>query len=557
MSFSEDPVYNKIISNYFGDTTVVGQEVWSRYKEYVQPWMESAPTFVAYLQRYLGNLGTDTPLSAFDSVTSFPTTGSYAMTLYTYFDYRSSDDKLAIWKAFLASEGYDDVTRPLDATLESQSFQNLFKTFVQNLAADESSNLQNLQKFVQQYNSYGFDANSLQMSQVTSIPTGFYSTYLHSFFGGRNAVELLDLWRAFLTSVGYPKQIPGNPPIFSPGVDELFSSSFKQAFVNYVEAQRARELRFEETTSQSPREIQSRTLLDSLMGSIGKMIDVSEQLVKNQAALLIYFGKFQKEYTTMMTRVPNLTSGPPGKISLPSVPGAGQTLDADTINGWDLTAFQFGYNKISVEDVLEWGVESCLKNPGQAFTFAHDTLFSFSFSAEVTNGKTTGISVSFGTGNPPDVAGFVPEKIIIPLVNADGTLITNADGTLPTLSDYFTKAGEALKQIFSHHPTEIAALNGKECLTGRFLQPEEGEHASSDALAKAQGDIESRAEQNSLLQQYIANIRSKRSYVQSQASIFKSAMEKSKNSIDQHTNLWTSILEMISSIMHAIFQRAG
>ena len=92
-------------------------------------------------------------------------------------------------------------------------------------------------------------------------------------------------------------------------------------------------------------------------------------------------------------------------------------------------------------------------------------------------------------------------------------------------------------------------LQGQTAIEGRWLTSGLSE---DDATSK---DLEERTEQNAVLQQYVENIRSLRTRVRSRTTQLQATLQESRESINKVTSLWTTVLESIDTIIHAIFQR--
>ena len=519
MTFAADSAYDDVLRFYFADTPTIGQEVWERYTEYVEPWLQSNPTFATFLESVIEKEGSLQSLSA---VTSVPS-GTYTTYLTAYFGDRSVDDRLNIWKAFLAYEGY--TATPTTTELESTDLQEKFGNFVYKISTIQTAAVKALKEFAAQYNAYGFDRTTLTLDSVTTIPSGFYSEYLKAFFGGRTSVETLDIWRSFLVSMGYPKKdaVTGST-IDTPSDEELDSAVMKAAFKRHVDSIREHELTYAAETSESPQEAASDSILYGLMDSLKNVLNTTEQLINNQANALIIAGKVQQELTTMMSRVPSLTAGSAGTITAPT-----QASLED--KSWSLTDFLFGYNRINLEEVVEWGIETALQTPGKEISFEQPTGTYFKFLVETSDGVSSKIKVSFKSGTAVDTSQEFA------LYGTSGRL---------SHDECYTQAADILKDIFASNASTVAALTGQAGITGRYLAA-----GSADDTT----DASARAEQNSVLQQYIENIRSMRDTAQSQADIMQSTLSVTKEKLNLHTSLWTSILEMIDSVIHSIFQQ--
>lgn len=635
MSFSADPIYDDIVRFYFADVPTIGQEVWSRYVTYVNPALESNPTFVDFLETQIDKPGSIQTLS---NTSSVPTSGSYNTYLEAYFSYRTPEDRLNIYKAFLAQQGYPTASEdtPSTTTLSSKDFQDSFGNFVYNLSNVEKTTMASLQAFVSQYNAYGFGSKALELP-VISTPPEFYDDYITAFFGGRTDIEKQDIWRSFLVSIGYPKTDPVTQQTeLLPTQEELDSSAMKIAFKRYADSLRAKELMFSDATSISPHQVETDTVLQGIMDSLGNILNTTELLVRNQASALIVSGKVQQEYTTMLSRVPTLTPSadapdpsadnpedvPPLKITAPS-----QT-DLENQN-WNLTDFILGYNRISLEDVVEWGVNQALNNKDETMTFEQPAQCTYNFvmqsqgqaatypPTDAWDSLTPIIDQTFASApftlSDDDkqniIRGFLNQQGDAQMIDPESVDLTNQDtiNAFSTYLGYLPQTSQAsfayrLQQYlapvkclftFSYDPNPTPPpdqpepvitttlgfsmiaddghmLTRDECYTniGNIIKKIFADNAATIAnfstldsgipgryLSNVQEDVDARIEQNAVLQQYVENIRAWRTAAKTVSQNLQTTVTATKESINQHTALWTSILDTIYEIIKAIFQR--
>jgi hypothetical protein len=151
-------------------------------------------------------------------------------------------------------------------------------------------------RFIQHYSLLHISLEVLQSENELPLPgegLDFYIGHLNSFYGQYTEAERKDIWNSFLLS----KNLTTNPQ----DTPEL-----RETFAQYINGLRMSEVRMEAATSRSPESAKAQLLLNDVMESVGTMLTTVESLVKTQARLLTFYGKWQESYTKMMTRVPNL-----------------------------------------------------------------------------------------------------------------------------------------------------------------------------------------------------------------------------------------------------------
>ncbi len=441
---------------------------------------------------------------ALESYVKILKTPSIAKTLNDYFGTLPESFRMAVWAKYAASKGLSSLT-PAD-TPETQA---------------------EFLRFVQRYSGLGISAQSIAMDNEIPIGTSFYQNYLNGFFGNLSAVEQKDIWNNFLYTNGYTT----NPPD---------STAVQAAFANYISSISSKLSTYENATLLSPLEMKSRVIASDILTSLKGFLNTTQDLVKVQSITLMFYGKWQQAYTEMMTRVPNLTGGAQPKVKT---------------NTSDLSAFTFGYNDISLQEVIQWGVFNAMKST--------DT---FTFGTPGTETTPTGYVYRIGqySFQVLDGGNGIKKLRISAAENTSNTsaskdiVIVDPNPANPvnlTFDDIVTKAGDQFKQIFAENPGFISAINGQGGIPGRYLGIV---NPSGDAQIKDNTQqLQLRAEVNAVLQQYVENIRSRRDVIQNLSSQLQTALNQTRDGLNQQTSLWTAILESIDSIMQAINKRGS
>lgn len=440
-----------------------------------------------------------------------------------------SDYEAAIWSQFCAIHNIDE-----DATPSSSDLQQAFRTFVS------------------QFNGWGFPLAVI--TSTNTLPSNgekydFFNTYLNAFYGNYTDIEKNDIWNSFLYNQGL---VAADGTIIPPTNPHVLLR-LQKPFAQFINSLSQRENLAGEVVGISPQEGEQRAVLTSIMGALSSMLNSTQGLITTQSYSLIYLSKMQQEYTTMLTRVPTLvsvedpTTSPSTTVQLP-------TGDDPTL--WDLSTFTFGYDKISLQEVIDWGIDQAM-NGKKSVKFGlnqnPNQMGSYRFTPTLdSEGNVTEITLSFSYGG--DSTDY---STTIPLVDQDGKLlIIPADPTSGTTAhtigymDVISQSYTGFKQIFAGLPDLDGFLKSyrpphyKIGLTGRFLSP--------DSESKA---FEGRIEQNAVLEQYAQNIKARRDLLQTDMKKLQSVLSNGRQSIDEISQLWTTILETIQSIISSIFKQ--
>jgi hypothetical protein len=423
-------------------------------------------------------------------------------------------------------------------------------------------------------------------------PTGIYDTLLSSFTGSYS--EKMTMWTKFLISNGLALDSP--PPINS----TLFVSltQFLQGIASFS------------TASLSPDELAKRKVMLDTFDIILKMLNALQNTIGVQANTLYFYGKWQQEYTKMLTRVPVYTANPT------------ESMQVD-VN--DLTKFTFGYAGISVSDIaghMASKVAVLLAGEG-AFTIrtpvtrvsipwtasgnsypttpaSFDVQISYKFtpSFDTTTQKAvitvdTGLEISNSAGNNPENG---PKQLTTRTLYSDPTGISSQAGQASTLQPYYAQlVSQAITNnsysynyfdpnatpggikdfnlTASYNPTSkkmelrldyqrfdtvmyngTATIDAGLSIPWRYKDPNPGTGLNSDQLQANSNAAGKRGEINSQLQQYIENIRSKRQVIQDTAKQMETNLSGSKEAISQQSDLLTSIIESMKGLISAIFR---
>lgn len=585
---------------------------------------------------------------------SIPSDSYFQQTFDFYLGSGVSSYKNDIWQRYLLTREYIDSEGHVLKALPSMEVNHSGQV-VSTLSDEERTALQeDFRQFLTFYTGMGIESDALTLYQGIPLPADdFYNTYLRAFYGDLPAIVKQDIWNQFLVTRHYESTPPD-------------TNEVREAFASFIQQKRAKAYSFESQLSLSPLEIQKRFIFTQILDALSKYLQATQTLVTIQSALLIFYGKWQQEYTQAMTQVPTLKKGMPGLVN------AG-TLHADgTADVNSPSSFTFGYSNISLQDIIRWGYSKALAAPGTWATYGEDTHAPGSYSFKVTeSGETKQLEIKFKrntssydsinwdytktitipdkTATPAVTSDFasvveaagrkfteifetdigkVPfvtamEKLYVPDVaswafqrmqespNAVITFGNKSDSSVPpasqfqlyflsktfkigettfhalyagTSEDAVTAEGATYIAITEMHPTYMTLLQNKivELLGGASNIPKIGtiglpgyylgtegkgltatlkdsnnqDYTKNYGLDLDQGDLAARGERQAVLSQYSDNLRSLRTKVGNLASQYQTALTQSKDSINQQSDMWTSILDTIQSIMTAILKRS-
>lgn len=270
-----------------------------------------------------------------------------------------------------------------------------------------------------QLNNILFSTSYLQLrgSPLTPIWTsylrqnGYPSNYLNSL--GAEQSQGSYSWYKFLQSQG----LPSNTTTLTPAQQAAFLSfafnqviqfqtdflafaaayqaSLQEGFVLYLQ-QALMDSQTQQISLSSSDEIKKRTIMFETFEILLKMLLALQDTVGVVGKNLIFFGKWQEQYTRMLTRVPIYTGGTSSLIKVDNDPDK----------------FTFGYNNISLTDISEWAA-NIIRNPtGQTESFYINS--DVTVTIDIANGPNleTAAALKF-TVDPASGAFYVEAKLRI------------------------------------------------------------------------------------------------------------------------------------------------
>lgn len=507
-----NPYYNLIMNSFFPTlSTSEKTDIWNGFVE--SQGVSSNPQ------------DTSQTREAFAAYIKIISTASISQTLNDYFGSLSTGFRITLWERFAASQGVTSL-----------------------IPANTPQTQADLLTFCQRYLALGISQESLKLTNSLPSTPPFYQNYMNGFFGDRSPSEQKDLWNAFLYNQGYTTN-----PVDSP--------SLQKAFADYISSLSAKLNVYENAINLSPQEMQSRLIFSNTMKSLQAYLNTTQDLVRIQSATLTFYGALQQAYTEMLTRVPNLTANQANTSA--------DFLKVIT-NRSDLTKFTFGFNDISLSDVIKLGVNEALKDTTQPFVFGNSSPQNVTYVDASAPGGARQYSMLLGqySFQVIDAGAGIKKMRISAKEDSSSTnaslefVISDPSTTSPILlsvNDMVQKANDSFIQIFQTPAGSafLNAINGKFGIPGQFPTFNTANAPFNTGAFNTYNDqqVKNRVETNALLQQYVENIKSLRDVVRNTATQFQASLGQSRDSINSQTSLWTDILESIDTIMQAINKR--
>lgn len=326
----------------------------------------------------------------------------------------------------------------------------------------------------------------------------------------------------------------------------------------------------------SPDEITKRKLMLDTFIEILRMLSTLQDTVAAQAKLLVFYQKWQQEYTQKISRTVLYTATPTTTMQ---------------VNTADTSKFTFGYNNISADDIGSYLAAN--RVTGSRFDMATPTIddgqggtWSLALGAAYlspTQGDLSlqflytkdSVTTSFEIGHIPlNFNGQTSEEIKSDWASGIAQILTQSSyrgddglgaGSLISVNGKFNSATNSylfnltkLTRNSAGQITDRTDIQGKTILG--FTVPWNKDFYSTfpfsttdttqlTAISNATGR---RDENNALLQQYIQNMTSKRQTIQSASQQMSSTLSQSQNAVSQLSDLLTNFMQTLEGLVSAI-----
>ena len=412
------------------------------------------------------------------------------------------------------------------------------------------------------------------MSNLLSS-SGVYATYMSSFFGNLDSDAQQSLWEQYLSVNG----LTTNPPQ---------DTQDEQNFVQYLQGLYTQQ---GQSTELSPDATTQRSIITATFDTVLQMLTTLTNTVAEQANNLIFLGNYQNAYTQMLTNVPIYAGSQSDTWTLPnsSDPTDVQPLTSTS----QLSSFTFGYDNISVQDIAQymanidpetaspastqfvvWSnpVTSSQNNSlaggqiGLAFQYVPTSVDSNGNPQDfqlvvsvVTNYEfigPNGANTSTNTGVPPSVPSYAAPYVIqgaslVGSATASANVTTGMtySQTVTTIENLFLQAynSSQAQSVLSQY----ASLGNAPAIPWEADANVAPSSDSSDTAAQTSAQLQGQI--NTRNQEFVENARSYRTTIQNTAQAMQSNLSQTQQAISQQSDLLTSMLTTLNSLISAIF----
>ncbi len=390
-----------------------------------------------------------------------------------------------------------------------------------------------------------------------------YGNIMDAFFSTLSDGQKQQIWVNFLKANNLTDPVP-------PGQEQLFLTFIQQQI-----ASNAVQVPSYVNDTLSPDEVKKRNITFGVLNSVLNMLLALQNTVTVEAQDVAFYGKWQKAYTDMLTRVPTYIGGEASNVHV-------------DLN--DLSKFTLGYNDISVEDIAKWWAQERIDGKNDTFSISTYTTLSATETQYVTiNFSPSGIDWSI-TSQGTNSGGTLPQAVVTASAGATfDQSVTNYENAFKTfwiafsgnIAAFSANQAQAYVNAFPSAPATIqanttdttqqkqlvqaqifaqTAKNTDPYVNFEILKPytyvapanitqaTDPKRTLSDAASKARAEINSRD------QQYIENIRSLRQTVQDQQQQIQANLDQSRQTIPQQADLFNSIIDSLKGILASIYR---
>lgn len=391
-----------------------------------------------------------------------------------------------------------------------------------------------------------------------------YGNIMDAFFSTLSEAKKQQIWVKFLTDNNLTEPVP-------PGLETLFLTFIQQIIVsNEVQVPTF------VNDALSPEEIKKRDIMFGVLNSVLSMLLALQDTVTVEAQNLAFYGRWQRAYTDMLTRVPTYVGAESSNVHVDLA---------------DLSKFTLGYNDISIEDIAKWWAQQRQNGQNDVFSistftnftntgsnFVQINFFSTGISWYTNSMSTTGLIVGSQQGVVGVTAGATFDENVTILENGFrtfwnnfsgiiiGTQATNAQNYVNALpsapstiaantTDTTQQQQLIQSQIFSQTATNTDPnINFSIFKPYTYVAPSNITQATDPKRSIADAASKARAEINSRDQQYIENIRSRRQLVQDEQQTIQANLDQSRQVIPQQSDLFHALLDSLKGILASIYR---
>lgn len=370
-----------------------------------------------------------------------------------------------------------------------------------------------------------------------TIPTsGIYAAMLNSYLSTAN--DRQKVWSEFLTEHG----LTTTPSEADVGTLQKFNEFVSNAYNSLAAGENV----------QTAQEMTRRRIMFDAFSIVLKMIDAIQDSVRTLSKSLTFYGKWQQEYTRLMTNIPLYSPDNQSKF---------------VYNATDVGKSRLGYGDFDLKTAIEYGVKAVLQsasaapeiyigtNPNDGSNTSNTDpsgrfrMLRITTSPNVQNPTVRDVVVSVldhspGTILPPGKLTFLSGLGLADPLNG-----RESEADIPRITDLIIQR----IQTFPPFRDYIAEMNARpSVMQWRGLVPPPSGSTAQQILDQNSLNQRLRGEYNAKLQVYLENARAQRTIVRDWQKPIESALSQAREAVTQMINLLTSITETMKGLLSAI-----
>ncbi len=365
----------------------------------------------------------------------------------------------------------------------------------------------------------------------SNIPS-YLQPYTSNFYGlGTSSADDIKqgnaLYKEFLASTGLTASAVASATTAQ-------QATYLAQYAAFLEKQLGDIYQVESIVSLSPEEMAKRNILFETFSTVLKMLDALQGTVRAISQAMVFYAKWQDQYTSMMTKIPLYA------------PGATSTL---TANLGDMGKTKIGYAGITIADVTNYLLNGALDEiyAGTSGTKTFNVNSALSFNL-VYDGTTKQVKLDFlSTG----IVMFTSGYITLPALKNNAK--TSVGSIMASFTQNFQTASGQIPGATAGATYELirnTILGG--AVTGLLWSDITQIATNNDDLNKSRAGT--RGELNGKLQLYIENARSLRQQVKDRMQPVQDILSQAREAIQSQSNLLSSITDSMKGIIASIFR---
>ncbi len=306
-------------------------------------------------------------------------------------------------------------------------------------------------------------------------------------------------------------------------------------FAQFLEQQLENIYQSESVIALSPEEMAKRNILFEAFATVLKMMNALQDTVRKISQSLVFYTKWQNQYTDMMTKIPLYVQGASAKVSYNAV-NFGKT--------------GLGYGNVQIEDMIDYLLysrkEQIANNQSGVMTqyFGKEICFQLYYGPGIVK------FLILKPGTFPEGGGPLSEPTAV--FSGSNIAVPSRPEDLLSISSVIA---EDMKRAIANSSGALANTMRNGIQNGTLLGMgwhQITEDADDDDKNKARSG--NRGEINGKLQLCIENARSLRQQVQDRLQPIQDILSQTREAIQSQSNLLSSITDSLKGLIAAIFR---